>query len=65
MTSNKQLPTGYYHVRKGNHWQVARWLPTTARFNPHTKKNEPGCWEISLNHRVEASYFDEVALKVA
>ncbi len=46
------LPTGYYRVRRGNHWMVARWKPAVGHWASTTRIFDP-------------YYFTEIAEKVA
>lgn len=46
-------PTGYYPVRKGDRWVVARWLPS---------RNQ---WSMARGELFPPNYWDEVGPKSA
>jgi len=47
------LAPGYYRVRKGSRWIIARWRPSSQR------------WTSTFGAAYVPLYFDEIAEKVA
>ena len=49
----KEMATGYYRVRQGDHWLVARWLP------------QGNCWRPCDDQKLPPGSWDEIGAKVA